>query len=101
MSKDKQQIQQIQKIKDLAIYILELKFSLEKLKESIESDKLDKYIDTIIANKNAMSLRMLGPTTTTLMKSSADLVVHMKDFKKELEALKDEIEEQSKPKTKP
>jgi hypothetical protein len=89
MSKDKQQIQQIQKIKDLAIYILELKFSLEKLKESIDPDKLDKYIDTIIANK---SLRMLGPTTTTLMKSSADLVVHMKDFKKELEALKYEIE---------
>ena len=98
MSKDKQQIQQIQKIKDLAIYILELKFSLEKLKESIDSNKLDKYIDTIIANKNAMHLRMLGPTTTTLMESSADLVVHMEDFKKELQALKDEIEKQSNPK---
>ena len=83
MSKD---IQQIQQIKDLAIYILELKFSLEKLKESLSDDvKLAKYVDTILANQ------MLGPTTKTLMESSANLVVHITDFKKELEDLVKQI----------
>ena len=83
MSKD---IQQIQQIKDLAIYILELKFSLEKLKESLSyEEKLTQYVNTILANKR------LGPTTKTLMESSANLVVHIEDLKQEFIKLRDKI----------